>query len=97
MLLLSFVALRQGDAAGVMTIGQERTWLPPRKGVGAINGLLNHVYDVQPQPVEIDYVAAATELSVKQRRRCLIVLLTNVREEDSEDLRRPSPSRLPRG
>ncbi len=87
MLLLSYVALRQGDAAGVMTIGDERTWLPPRKGMDAINGLLNHVYDVQPQPVEIDYVAAATDVAVRQRRRSLIVLLTNLREEDSDDLR----------
>jgi len=87
MLLLSYVALRQGDAAGVMTVGRSRTWLPPRKGADAINGMLNHVYDVQPQPVEVDYIAAATDLSIKQKRRSLIVLLTNVREEDSEDLR----------
>ena len=87
MLLLSYVALKQGDAAGVMTVGNTRTWLPPRKGATAINGLLNHVYDIQPQPIEIDYVAAATDLSVKQKRRSLIVFLTNVREEDSEDLR----------
>ena len=87
MLLLSYVALNQGDAAGVMTVAENRKWLPPTKGVGAINGILNHVYDTQPQPIEIDYVAAATELAVRQRRRSLIVILTNVREEDSEDLR----------
>ncbi|MCO4811728.1 MAG: DUF58 domain-containing protein [Gammaproteobacteria bacterium] len=87
MLLLSFVALRQGDAAGVLTAGSERTWFAPRKGAETINGLLNHVYDIQPEPVEIDYIAAATDLSVRQRRRSLIVFLTNVREEDSEELR----------
>lgn len=86
MLLLSFVALRQGDAVGVMTVGDRRSWLPPRKGVGAINGLLNHVYDVQPSAIEIDYVAAATDLSVRQRRRSLVIVLTNIREEDSDDL-----------
>lgn len=87
MLLLSFVALRQGDAAGVLTAGSERTWFAPRKGADTINGLLNHVYDIQPEPVEIDYIAAATDLAVRQRRRSLIVFLTNVREEDSEELR----------
>ena len=86
MLLMSYVALRQGDAIGVMTVGDDRRWLQPRKGMDAVNGLLNHVYDVQPEPIEIDYVSAATELAVRQRRRALIVLLTNVREEDSEDL-----------
>ena len=87
MILLTYVALRHGDAVGVMTAGSERRWLPPRKGMHAVNALLNHTYDVQPQPIEIDYIAAATELSVLQRRRSLIVLLTNVREEDSDDLR----------
>ena len=86
MLLLSYVALRQGDAAGVMTAGPRRSWLPPRKGLDAINALLNHVYDIEPQQVEIDYLAAATELAVRQRRRSLVVILSNVREEDSEDL-----------
>ena len=88
MLLLSYVALRQGDSAGVMTMGEDRSWLAPRKGVGAITTLLNHVYDIQPKAVEVDYLAAATEIAVRQRRRALIVLLTNVREEDSDDLRK---------
>lgn len=87
MLLLSYVALRHGDAAGVMTAGERNTWLPPRKGMAAVNALLNHVYDIQPRPIEIDYVGAATELAVRQRRRSLLVILTNVREEDSDDLR----------
>ncbi|HEX7080614.1 MAG TPA: DUF58 domain-containing protein [Gammaproteobacteria bacterium] len=86
MLLLSYIALRRGDSVGVMILGADRSWYPPRKGLQAINGLLNHVYDVQPAPHEVDYLAAATELAVKQRRRSLVVLLTNVREEDTDDL-----------
>lgn len=86
MLLLGYVALRRGDSVGVMTLGASRAWLPPRKGLQAINGLLNHVYDIQPVAREVDYVAAATELSVRQRRRSLVVLLTNVREEDADDI-----------
>ena len=86
MLLVAYIALRQGDATGVMAVGSERHWLPPRKGMATINGLLNHVFDVQPEPVEIDLVSAATELAFRQRRRSLIIILTNVREEDSDDL-----------
>ena len=88
LLLLSYVALRQGDSVGIMTIGEQRNWLAPRKGISAINTVLNHVYDIRPQPVEVDYLAAATELAVRQRSRSLVVLLTNVREEDSEDLQK---------
>jgi len=88
MLLLCFIALRHGDAAGVLTMGSRQSYLPPSKGGGAINAILNHVYDLQPDRSEMDYVAAATELSVRQRRRSLVVMLTNVREEDSDELRR---------
>jgi uncharacterized protein (DUF58 family) len=35
----------------------------------------------------VAYIAAATDLAVKQRRRSLVVILTNVREEDSDELR----------
>ncbi|MEM8983845.1 MAG: DUF58 domain-containing protein [Pseudomonadota bacterium] len=87
MLLMSFVALRQGDSVGVMTIADKRTWLPPKKGIGTINSLLNHVYDVQPKPIDVDYIGAATDIATRQRRRSLIVILTNAREEDSHDLR----------
>lgn len=87
MLLLSYVSLRQGDAAGIMSMGEARSWLPPRKGANAINDILNHVYEIQPAPVEVDYVAAATDLAVKQRRRSLVIILTNVREEDAHELR----------
>lgn len=86
MLLLSYVALRRGDAVGVMTVGERRTWLAPRKGADAVNAILNHVYDVQPVAREIDLVAAATELAVRQRRRALVVVLTNVRDELVDDL-----------
>lgn len=86
LLLLSFVALRHGDATGVLTVGESRAWLPPQKGNAAINGILNHVFRVQPSPLETDYVAAATELSHRQRRRSLVILLTDVREEDDHDL-----------
>ncbi len=86
MLLLCYVALRQGDAAGVMTMGDGRRFLPPRKGASAINSILNHVYSIQPDNSETDYIAAATDLAVRQRRRSLVVMLTNVREEDSDEL-----------
>lgn len=86
MLLLSYVALRRGDSVGLMIVGSDRPWLPPRKGLETVSTLLNHVYDIEPEPEEVDYVAAATELCVKQRRRSLVVLLTNVREEDSDEI-----------
>ncbi|MDX1505059.1 MAG: DUF58 domain-containing protein, partial [Spongiibacter sp.] len=47
MLLLAFVALRQGDAVGLLSFGGDQRWFAPRKGQHVINGLLNAVYDLQ--------------------------------------------------
>lgn len=60
--------------------------MAPQRGMGAIDTLLRVSYDLQPQPVATDYLAAATELSVRQRRRGLLMLVTNLRDEDIEDV-----------
>ncbi len=60
-ILLSYVALREGDAVGAMTFGtpagQERS-LAARKGEHALNGLMAQLYGIQPTPTHSDYVAA---------------------------------------
>lgn len=86
-LLLAFVALRQGDAVGVMTFSGERRWLPPAKGRRALSEILHRVYDLETTPAPSDYLEAVTELMVRQRRRALVVLLSNLRDEDSHELR----------
>ncbi|WP_337926372.1 DUF58 domain-containing protein [Luteimonas saliphila] len=85
-LLVAYLALRQGDAVGLFATGGERRWVPPRRGMAAIDTLLRASYDLQPQPVATDYLAAATELSLRQRRRGLLMLVTNLRDEDIEDV-----------
>ncbi len=85
-LLLTYVALRQGDAVGIVTIGDKRPWLPPRKGADAVNSVLNHIYDIEPKPIEIDFSEAAQRVSTLQKRRALVVLLSNVRDADADDL-----------
>ncbi len=85
-LVVSYLALRQGDAVGLMATGSARRWVAPQRGTGAIDTLLRASYDLQAQPVATDYLAAATELSLRQQRRSLVMLLTNVRDEDIEDL-----------
>jgi len=85
-LLLSHVALRQGDAVGLMTFSGEQRWMSPRKSISSINHILNTIYDLQPGSYSPDYTEAATKLMVHQRRRALVVLITNLRDEDTEDL-----------
>lgn len=85
-LLLSHVALRQGDAVGLMTFSGDERWLPPRKSIGNVNAILNSIYDLQPSLMSPDYTQAATRLMHKQKRRALIVLITNLRDEDESEL-----------
>ncbi|TBV00862.1 DUF58 domain-containing protein [Phytopseudomonas dryadis] len=86
-LLLSYVALRQGDAVGLMTFaGEHSRFLPPVKGQAQVNVLLNAVYDLQSTQRPADFGAAADALLSRQRRRALVVLVTNLRDEDDQEL-----------
>jgi uncharacterized protein (DUF58 family) len=85
-LVVAYLALRQGDAVGLHAAGGASAWVPPRRGVGMIDELLRASYALQPQPVATDFLAAATELSLRQRRRALVMLVTNLRDEDMDDL-----------
>ena len=85
-LVLAHIALRQGDAVGLMTTGGARRHLPPQRGLGTIDRLLDITFDLQAQPVATDYLDAATQVGIRQSRRALVVLLTNLRDEDVDDL-----------
>lgn len=85
-LLVSHVALRQGDQVAVKSFGGTDRWLPPMKGSHAMPVLLNHLYDYQTTTAPSDFAAAVEKLMARQRRRSLVVLLTNLRGEDGKEL-----------
>ena len=85
-LMVAYLALRQGDAVGLHASGGEHRWVPPVHGMGAIQTLLKSSFDLQPKAVATDYLAAANELVRLQRRRALVLWVTNVRDEDGDDL-----------
>lgn len=85
-LVVSYLALRRGDAVGLMASGGDTRWLAPQRGLGAVDTLLNTTFDLHARAVATDYLEAATLLSQRQRRRALVMLVTNVRDEDIEDL-----------
>ena len=89
MLLLSYIALRQGDHVGVLSFGGTDRWLPPVKGTHAMTTVLNHLYDYETAPFPSDFSEAAERLLSHQRRRALVVILTNLRGEDSSELSEP--------
>ncbi|MBL8484281.1 MAG: DUF58 domain-containing protein [Rhodocyclaceae bacterium] len=86
-LLLAYVGLRQGDAVGLAGFGLDQPrYLPPRKSAGALNTLINASYDLQPTTQVPDYLVAAQFVATRLARRALIVLLTNLRDEDEGTL-----------
>jgi uncharacterized protein (DUF58 family) len=88
-MLLAYVALKDGDAVGAMTFGHDpsqQRHFAPAKGMGALNALVARLHDVEPTPTHSDYLAAARDLMLRLRRRSLVVVLTNFRDEDCEEL-----------
>nr|WP_243435100.1 MULTISPECIES: DUF58 domain-containing protein [unclassified Pseudomonas] len=86
-LLLSYVALRQGDAVGLSTFADDQPrYLAPVKGSGQLNVLLNTVYDLASSQRPADYQAAIRQLLTRQKRRALVILMTNLQDEDHGEL-----------
>ncbi len=85
-LLLSYVALRQGDAVGLLTFSGEIRWLPPTKGNLGLETILKNTYDLKTSTSPSDYLEAATRLMSRQKRRALVVLVTNLRDEDASEI-----------
>lgn len=85
-LLLTYVALRQGDAVGLMGFGGDSRFLPPRKGTHQLNQVLETVYDMQAGLNSPDYAAAASTLLTQLKKRSLVILISNLRDEDNEEL-----------
>ena len=85
-LLMAFIALRQGDNVGVVSFGGTNRWLPPVKGEHGMTTLLNHLYDYETTANPSDFGEAAERLMTYQRRRALVIALTNLRSEDAGDV-----------
>lgn len=83
-LLLSYVALRQGDAVGLQTFAGEPRRIIPKKGSSQLTALLNALYDVETSLQTADYDAALESLLHHQQRRCLVIVLTNMRSIDQQ-------------
>ena len=86
LLMLSYVALRQGDAVGLSSFGGSNRWISPKKGYHTIQRILNTTYDLQPGTDAPDYTQAASDLLVRHKKRALVIILSNVRDEDSTEL-----------
>ncbi|MDR2369934.1 MAG: DUF58 domain-containing protein [Treponema sp.] len=86
MLLLSYAALKHGDAVAALTFGAEEKWFPPRKGMSTLTGLMNGLFDLECAPAPSSPFSALETALARLHRRTFIILVSNFREEDGESL-----------
>lgn len=89
LLLSAYMALEMGDSVGVFSIsghfGHNR-WIRPVKGKQGINRLLNSLYDLQSSAEASDLLQASQSLMQHQQKRALVVIVSNVRDDDADEL-----------
>ena len=86
LLVSAFVALRQGDSVGLLSFAGQSRWVAPIKGRFQISRLLDQIYDLDSSAATSDYLDVARQLLTRQTRRSLIILISSLEPQDSDDL-----------
>jgi uncharacterized protein (DUF58 family) len=87
-LALFSAAARAGDNAGLVVFGRRiKSYLPPSRGRDHIEAALEALHAVEPEMIEPSYPHAFEFIAANSKRRALVVLLTDlVDEEGSKEL-----------
>jgi len=81
-LLTAFVALRGDDRVGVMLFADELYGLvPPGKGQAQYHRILELLYAARPTRTFVDYRSFARNLLAHQKRRALVMILTELHDD----------------
>ena len=67
-----------------MTLGGVNRWIPPAKGLLSARRLMHGLYDLEATRELPDYVQAVETLATRLKRRALVILITNMRNEDGQ-------------
>lgn len=87
-LALMSAAARAGDNAGLLVFGRRiKTFLPPKRGAEHLDAALEALHAIEPEMIEPSYARAFEFISANSQRRSLVVVLTDlVDEEGSSEL-----------
>lgn len=87
-LALMSAAARAGDNAGLLVFGRKiKSFLPPGRGHDHLDAALEALYSVEPEMIEPSYSRAFEYIAAHSKRRSLVILLTDlVDEEGSKEL-----------
>lgn len=87
-LALMSAAARGGDNSGLVVFGRRiKAFLPPKRGREHLDAVLEALHAVEPEMIEPSYARAFEFIAANSKRRSLVVVLTDlVDEEGSRDL-----------
>ncbi|MEM7153848.1 MAG: DUF58 domain-containing protein [Myxococcota bacterium] len=81
-LMLSHVAIRRGDHAGLFAFSDAvHRFVAPGAGPSMVRRLLRSTFDLHARETESDYEGALLRMDGLLRKRCLLVLVTQVSDE----------------
>ncbi|MCB1024093.1 MAG: hypothetical protein KDB79_06880, partial [Acidobacteria bacterium] len=77
-----------------------KKYLPPKKGISHIDGVLEALYDLEPELIEPSYSRAFQFISANSKKRAFVVILTDLVDKESSkelisSLRLLRPRHLP--
>ena len=82
-LALMSAAERAGDHTGLCVFGRRtRIFIPPARGHARIESILEALHAIEPELIEPSYTRAFEQIAVNCKRRALVVLLTDVVDEE---------------
>lgn len=89
-IMLSYIALGQGDNVSLLAVSNRlERHVGPVRGRAAIRTIIRETYDLEPRFEATDYGLACEELLRRQRKRALVLLITQSLDEEHLDAMRP--------
>ncbi|MCW5960512.1 MAG: DUF58 domain-containing protein [Pyrinomonadaceae bacterium] len=83
-LALMSAATRGGDNCGLMVFGRKvKKFLPPKKGIGQIDAVLEALHDLEPELIEPSYPRAFRYISANLKKRAFVIILTDLVDKES--------------
>ena len=83
-MMLAYVSLRQGDWFSLLAFSDRiESYLPPVRHLKHIDKVARALYELKPRRAESDYSAACRFMGLKNRKRSLICLMTDVLDRES--------------
>jgi uncharacterized protein (DUF58 family) len=85
-LALVLTGLHHNDAVGIgIFADRPLLYMPPRRGKGYLQKILEATYNVQPSMVEPDYPTMLSYFASQQKGRALVVLLTDLTDPSGSE------------